>query len=351
LVKMSGEDSSAHAGLEIGRTLELARKERGLSLKQVEQATKIRARYLRELERENFDVLPAVYVQGSLKTYANFLHLDGEALTRELRRRQTSWHEPQDPADAEPPKDDYFDRSPVLLGGRRYAKSQEITEDEEDARAASIPAGGYLIYVGSAAFLVLVLVAIALALTLLGDSQPAVSQVREPLISQAPSQVSRVVSEENDRVRPQQEDDEESTDAESDSRQPEQRAGSLGEDGGGLAQTGQDQGGDQLAQDPPDATATPSASPTAQKEPAAAEPDAASTPPAEAPDQGNATGAPVRRSPQPERRSFADERPRHRGAQEHPPGSRAGGDFNVQIVPGSEDLVRITGDPVNDLGH
>ena len=56
---MGGKDSSAHAGPRIGRALELARKERGLSLKQVEQATKIRARYLRELERENFGVLPA----------------------------------------------------------------------------------------------------------------------------------------------------------------------------------------------------------------------------------------------------------------------------------------------------
>src|ERR687894_2848763 len=154
---MSSNDNGANAGLKIVRTLELARKEQGLSLHQVEQETKIRTRYLRELERENFDVLPAVYVQGSLKTYANFLHLDGEALTRELRRRQTSWHEPQDPAYAEPPQGDYFDRSPILLGGRRSAESQEITEDEEDVRAASIPAGGYLIYLGSAAFLILVL--------------------------------------------------------------------------------------------------------------------------------------------------------------------------------------------------
>src|SRR5918992_5451605 len=92
---MSSEGSNA--GLKIGRTLELARKERGLSLKQVEQATKIRARYLGELERENFGVLPAVYVQGSLKTYANFLHLDGEEMVRELKRRQAPREEPSYP--------------------------------------------------------------------------------------------------------------------------------------------------------------------------------------------------------------------------------------------------------------
>src|SRR3712207_988170 len=118
---MSGEDSGAHAGQSIGRTLELARKERGLSLKQVEQATKIRARYLRELERENFGVLPAVYVQGSLRTYANFLRLDAEALVRELRSRQAP---PREPQYAEPPRRDYFDRSLIFLGGAAGAGSE-----------------------------------------------------------------------------------------------------------------------------------------------------------------------------------------------------------------------------------
>src|SRR5215216_1144269 len=113
---MSSENNGAQAGLKIGRTLELARKESGLSLKQVEQATKIRTRYLRELERENFDVLPSVYVQGSLKTYANFLGLDGEALTRELKRRQPPDDESEAPAQIELPKND-FDRAPTYASG------------------------------------------------------------------------------------------------------------------------------------------------------------------------------------------------------------------------------------------
>ena len=63
---MSGIEGDPSMEFQVGRILEQAREERGLSLPQVEQATKIRARYLKELERENFDVLPAVYVQGSL---------------------------------------------------------------------------------------------------------------------------------------------------------------------------------------------------------------------------------------------------------------------------------------------
>jgi transcriptional regulator with XRE-family HTH domain len=337
---MSGEDRSVHAGLNIGRTLELARKERGLSLKQVEQATKIRATYLRELERENFDVLPAVYMQGSLKTYANFLHLDGEAMARELRRRQTSQHEPQGPAYAELQRGDYFDRSLIFLGGAAGAESQKTTEDEDDAGPASIFAGGNLIYLGSAAFLVLVLIAVALALILPGDSQPAVSQIHEPLISQAPSQVARSGGEENERAQPQENDEQESADDETDNRQPDQQTGS-DEDGGEPAQTGQDQGGDQLAQASPDTTATPAAPQTPQKEPE--EPDAASNPPPAAPpDQGNA--APVNQSggaPPPDTSGTREPRSTSRGP-------RGNDSFQVQIVVGAEDPVRITGSPVAD---
>ncbi|HEV3476716.1 MAG TPA: helix-turn-helix domain-containing protein [Rubrobacteraceae bacterium] len=331
---MSSEGSNA--GLKIGRTLELARKERGLSLKQVEQATKIRARYLGELERENFGVLPAVYVQGSLRTYANFLQLDGEALVRELRHQQASQHEPQEPAHVEPPRGDYFDRSLIFLGGAAGAEGKERAEDEEGAEAAALPFGGNLIYLASAAFLVLILVAVALALILPRESQPELSQIREPMISNAPSQVSRV--EEKTPSRPQQEDGEQLTDAKKDNPQPDKRAGA--QDDGEAAQTGEDEA--QLAQGSPAATATPSATLSPQMEPPPAQPGATSTPP-QAPDGGNATDAPVGGSgaaPQPAARGT--------GAPANPQPGPRGGAFSVQVVPGSEDLVRINGSPIND---
>lgn len=74
---MSNEDANSHLHTKIGRSLEQARTERHLHLWRVEEATKIRARYLQDLKRENFDVLPAVYVLGSLKTYADYLELNG----------------------------------------------------------------------------------------------------------------------------------------------------------------------------------------------------------------------------------------------------------------------------------
>src|SRR5215204_4296515 len=80
------QNGEARGEAEIGRHLEQRRKERGLTLDEVEQATKIRKRYLTGLEREDYAMLPdAVYARGFLKTYANYLGLDGEALSRRLK--------------------------------------------------------------------------------------------------------------------------------------------------------------------------------------------------------------------------------------------------------------------------
>lgn len=74
---------------EIGAALARRRQEKGLSLRDVEQATKIRTRYLEGLEQEDYDMLPdQVYVRGFLKTYANFLGLDGERLSREFKEQR-----------------------------------------------------------------------------------------------------------------------------------------------------------------------------------------------------------------------------------------------------------------------
>jgi cytoskeleton protein RodZ len=84
-----GTFQTANGGAKIGQVLEKTRKERGLTLEEVEQATKIRKRYLVGLEREDYGVLPdAVYAQGFLKTYANYLGLDGEELSREFKDRR-----------------------------------------------------------------------------------------------------------------------------------------------------------------------------------------------------------------------------------------------------------------------
>jgi cytoskeleton protein RodZ len=91
-----GNLDNGPGGGQIGAILEKKRLERGLSLKEVEQATKIRTRYLEGLEREDPTSLPdPVYARGFLKTYANFLGLDGEQLSREFRDHRAPRRERQ----------------------------------------------------------------------------------------------------------------------------------------------------------------------------------------------------------------------------------------------------------------
>jgi hypothetical protein len=73
---------------EIGNSLREARYRQQLELSDVELATKIRGRYLQALEEENFDALPAqTYVKGFLRTYADYLGLDGQLYVDEYNSR------------------------------------------------------------------------------------------------------------------------------------------------------------------------------------------------------------------------------------------------------------------------
>ena len=78
---------------EIGSALREARERRGLSYSQVEEGTKIRARYIRALEDEDFGVLPgATYSKGFLRAYADYLGLDGHLFIDEFNSR---YHDPR----------------------------------------------------------------------------------------------------------------------------------------------------------------------------------------------------------------------------------------------------------------
>jgi cytoskeleton protein RodZ len=73
---------------EIGDTLREARSRKGLTLRDVEDATKIRSRYLQALENDDFEVIPGpAFVKGFLRTYASFLGLDADLLVNEYRSR------------------------------------------------------------------------------------------------------------------------------------------------------------------------------------------------------------------------------------------------------------------------
>jgi cytoskeleton protein RodZ len=70
----------------IGETLRDARMRQRLDIADVEQRTKIRAKYLRALENEEFGMLPGpTFVKTFLRTYAEMLGLDPHMLVEEYR--------------------------------------------------------------------------------------------------------------------------------------------------------------------------------------------------------------------------------------------------------------------------
>ena len=105
---------------EIGNSLREARARQGLDVAQVELATKIRGKYIRALEEEQFDSLPAEpYVKGFLRTYADFLGLDGQLYVDEYDSRFVADGLVDTPVRMERPRrqvDHSFERRAVLLG-------------------------------------------------------------------------------------------------------------------------------------------------------------------------------------------------------------------------------------------
>ena len=359
MADMSGGDSDAP--LEIGRTLELARKRRGLSLKQVEEATKIRAVYLADLEWEHFDVLPAVYMQGYLKTYASFLHLDADAMVGELKRRRSLSEEPPYPLYVGPSEDDSLDDILTALGGA--ANSRDATGDEEEAGPISLPAGfDARLYLGSAVFLLLCAAVVALALTVAGDERPsAVSQVREPLISQAPEASPAGPKEHASVQSPQQDDEQKGTNEADKQRSTADEKGKSHSDRS--ASAAEDKAADPMPQSSASAKAPASPAATASaasdredRRPATAEPSRRNTASIEAPARQDGTASPS--GPSPSGPSPSSPSPSSPPPTREPGGAPSGGnssppprndgEVRVDVSVGGNDPVQLSGGPFDD---
>jgi cytoskeleton protein RodZ len=80
----------------IGETLREARMRQRLDIADVEQRTKIRAKYLRALENEEFGMLPGpTFVKTFMRTYAETLGLDPHLLVEEYRATHEGEEEPE----------------------------------------------------------------------------------------------------------------------------------------------------------------------------------------------------------------------------------------------------------------
>ncbi len=73
---------------EIGSSLREARMRARIDITEAEADTKIRGKYLRALENEEWDLLPGpTFVKSFLRTYADYLGLDGRMLVEQFKLR------------------------------------------------------------------------------------------------------------------------------------------------------------------------------------------------------------------------------------------------------------------------
>src|ERR687890_791336 len=73
---------------DIGAMLRETRMRERIDITEVESARKIRAKYLRALENEEWDLLPGpTFVRTFLRTYGDYLGLDSKMLVEEYKQR------------------------------------------------------------------------------------------------------------------------------------------------------------------------------------------------------------------------------------------------------------------------
>lgn len=72
----------------VGSILHDARLAKGLTIEDVEAATKIRTKFLQDIEEDTFTALPStVYAKGFVKNYAEFLGLSSSEVIAFFRRQ------------------------------------------------------------------------------------------------------------------------------------------------------------------------------------------------------------------------------------------------------------------------
>jgi len=125
---------------EIGETLRDARMRARIDVSEIEAKTKIRAKYLRALENEEWGLLPGpTFVKSFLRTYAQALGLDGKALVEEYRLS----HERPSEAALEP-----------IVSSPQHGRSRATG----GGRAPGGPSRGYLAIIGVVGLVIVLLI-------------------------------------------------------------------------------------------------------------------------------------------------------------------------------------------------
>ena len=124
---------------EIGQSLREARMRARIDVSEIEAKTKIRAKYLRALENEEWGLLPGpTFVKSFLRTYAQALGLDGKALVEEYRLNH------------ETPSDSLLE---PLVSSPRHARAHA-----GGGRPSDGPSRAYMALVGVVVLIILLLI-------------------------------------------------------------------------------------------------------------------------------------------------------------------------------------------------
>lgn len=129
---------------EIGQLLREGRQRKGLTLHDVQRATKIRMKYLEAIESGNDEALPPeVYTKGFIRAYANLVNLDG----LELARAYSRWKRAQGSRDAPnteagTPRDDHGTGEPAWTEGSTADGSVPAEQDTDLGGGRAAGPGG-----------------------------------------------------------------------------------------------------------------------------------------------------------------------------------------------------------------
>lgn len=126
----------------IGEQLRTAREAKGLSISDIEKATKIQGRYLEAIENNEFDKLPGdFYVRAFIRQYAQVVGLDGKELLsqysgdieEELEEHEKEVEaEKQEEEPVEAPTEQVY--QPATARQKQIAKEENYKEEKQDAK-------------------------------------------------------------------------------------------------------------------------------------------------------------------------------------------------------------------------
>lgn len=160
---------------EIGVKIQQARLAKGIQLEEIVHHTHIHLSHLQKIENGQFDFLPRPYVAAFIKTFAQHIGLDGEALIRRWREKEAAEEEvlrlqQQQNLEAKRPEDDDRPLTSVAIKLNPKALATAPAGSAAPPMPLAIP---YLKEISIAVGIILVLTTLVFLMSGTGEEKPA----------------------------------------------------------------------------------------------------------------------------------------------------------------------------------